>query len=659
VVIRKAPGGARPQQGGAIRRDPSPVRGERAPDVKVPSKSPATSHMATHLQHATEAGVSKFVQDARAQKAGAFLATPGAQALVPDALKNGSAARAVDTLAAHIDPKLREGLAALTSVYADGLVEESEVAALGKARTALGDVLRMRDHPALDMLDGTARAALEDHLFEPLTILDRAASSDLSSVLKGVSRRDREALRERITQVEQNGQPAGYRRLDVAALQAGTAGHSLAGLDRYGVGDLIAVPRSGGGSSLGVVTGLDDDGLRVEVLRQGQVGMKKLSAEQVEKQNPLKLGDYISAQGREVWITGTGPDGRLVGTERRGTDVRRMSADEVQRLADELKSQLPGAPTRTRPRPREVSLAELVKAHASQSAGGVGEAAAVGATGSSRQSLESMLDDVWQRRGELQGQGYGPIYKMYNAPTEANPLSQDAGLYLGDLSGIAKGRPADATSNLQGFGGSGDSISEAVQLAESGQLGPAMKKKARRTFFRFQRANWDPAAIKERVYVNANADKATELMRHLVQQVVDNPQRFPGVEMAKISGPDAVSGRAENIVLYTTSDEAAARVTQELARVQQRHPDWFKQSVPQMTEPVLPGVARGSEPDTDIPNQSFGSLRALVISGALTEAVAKNLDRETFGRIVDERLKLAGVNPEQPHRNMKRPGGGP
>ncbi|MCP4499571.1 MAG: hypothetical protein GY822_06345 [Deltaproteobacteria bacterium] len=60
-----------------------------------------------------------------------------------------------------------------------------------------------------------------------------------------------------------------------------------------------------------------------------------------------------------------------------------------------------------------------------------------------------------------------------------------------------------------------------------------------------------------------------------MQSIIDNPQRFPGVEMAKISGPDAVSSRAENIVICTSGGDATQRVLDEILRIQTSQPDAF------------------------------------------------------------------------------------
>ncbi|MCP4499572.1 MAG: hypothetical protein GY822_06350 [Deltaproteobacteria bacterium] len=59
-----------------------------------------------------------------------------------------------------------------------------------------------------------------------------------------------------------------------------------------------------------------------------------------------------------------------------------------------------------------------------------------------------MLSDIWADRGQLAGKGSNPIYSMYNAVTEANPLkSTSTKAYLGNLASIAQRRPPGANSN--------------------------------------------------------------------------------------------------------------------------------------------------------------------------------------------------------------------
>lgn len=273
---------------------------------------------------------------------------------------------------------------------------------------------------------------------------------------------------------------------------------------------------------------------------------------------------------------------------------------------------------------------------------------------SSSASLTSMLQDVWQQRDQLAGKGSDPIYSMYNAVVEPNALTTSPKAYLGALSDIASSRPEGATSNMQSFGGSGNAISTTLEMYDQGKLpekGQFAGKKVLTTFYRFERQNMNPANVKERVYLNAKADHAPDLMRHVVKNIIDNPDAFPGVEMAKLSGPNSVGNRCENIVIYTSGDEATQRVLQEVERLQAENPTMFNTSVPKMTEQKAPGIAIGAEPTQYGGRRSFGSLRADVIAGALAQTLRGGGNEQDFMSVVAQALRSEGIPPDAPHKN--------
>jgi RHS repeat-associated protein len=272
---------------------------------------------------------------------------------------------------------------------------------------------------------------------------------------------------------------------------------------------------------------------------------------------------------------------------------------------------------------------------------------------SSSESLNGLLDDVWRNRDELAGQGYRPIYERYNATSQPNPLATTPDRYLDDVAAIAEGRPVGAVSNTQRFGGEGNALRGMGELRRNaGGMGGALDN----TFYRFERAGRQPGAIRDRVYINASADTAPELMERLVRDVIDDPAAFPGVELGKISGPGAVGGRAENIVLYTTGPEASARVLSHLDDIRAGNPGYFMDDVPLMTQPHAPGIATGAEPLRSGGAVSFGSVRANAIAKALEDTVRSGGTRADFDRLVRDYLRRAGVDPDAPHANL--PAGG-
>jgi hypothetical protein len=269
----------------------------------------------------------------------------------------------------------------------------------------------------------------------------------------------------------------------------------------------------------------------------------------------------------------------------------------------------------------------------------------------SASSLTRMLDDIWATARELAASpDYGPIYKMYNRVTEANPISRDYVEFLQELVGIAANRPEAAVSNTQSFGGGGNALRGLAEMR--GTLPENMRRQIDSTFFRFQRANWRPDKVAERVYVNARADTAPTLMGRIIHEIVDQPKQYPGVEIAKISGPAVVGSRAENIVIYTQGGETTQRVVKKVLELHRDHPKWFNNSVPMMTKPVASGVAIGAEPTKFAGRESFGSIRARAIFEALVATVSAGGEEAAFRQAVTANLRKYGVDPLHPHRNL-------
>jgi hypothetical protein len=658
----------------SVARPATPVLGQTAPQaVTQAGVKPAEQQAAQKLRSSVSVhDLDAFLQ-ARAGRA------PAQRGLVPGLRRllgasPPSSPPSAQAVALH--QRLGEAVTALGAIYADGLVTEGELAQLQQARGKLRSVLGLADPAVLDMLPKDVRARLQDQLLEPLAVLDQAATRRADRVFAQVAERDEAALRQRL------GEQPLYRQVDPRALlQAGLTPFSL---PRYQPGDFVGVPRSDGSVDKGVVVGRDDDppGLRVEVLdrRTDSLGLKTLSPADVAQANPLKIGDYVEAPGMKLWVTGVGPGG-VVGTvqDARG-QVRTVDAAFVARIAIDVAraaaSPAPAAPAPAAPAHASSTASSAMSSRASSQpssgrpasstpalarAGGGGRAGEVGGAGavavarSSRQSLQQALDAVWRDKGAFLA-GTKSVYSdVYNAVVTANPLTRGAGAFLDDVAGLARGRPAGSVSNTQSFGGGGDALTDVVAAWKDGSMpatGTFGRDKLERTFFRFERPDWQPDAIRQRVYLNAAADHATDVMRFVVRQIVDDPARFPGVEMAKLSGPAAVGERSENIVVYTRDDDATRRVLDAVAAWRASHADHFRDDTPAFTEAVAPGVATGDEPAVGGGRLSFGSLRAQVITAALQKAEQQGLDRAGFGRLVDEGLRAMQVDPGRPHRNL-------
>ncbi|MES1242774.1 MAG: DUF4157 domain-containing protein [Acidobacteriota bacterium] len=273
----------------------------------------------------------------------------------------------------------------------------------------------------------------------------------------------------------------------------------------------------------------------------------------------------------------------------------------------------------------------------------------------SRERLQTFLDLVWSNRQTLRSGD--DVYQLYSRVAGNAPLTRSQAAYLSDIAGIASVRPAGSVSHIQGvtrMAAGADQISAEVAQAatDAGALA-----RIRNRFFMFFRAgtvrgDQIVAPVGERIYMNVAADHATEVMQSLVRQVVDNPQNFPGVVAAKLTGPGGVAVRADAIVIYMQDQAASNRVLNWIREYQAANPGRFQAATPQMTEQVLAGVSVGAEPVGLGGTVSFGSLRSDLIAQALTDAANRGLTREQFGALVDQLFRRARINPDLPHTNL-------
>lgn len=619
---------------------PTPVKGEAAPQVATPAGvNGAEAAAAQKLQQVVQ-GVGVDVLDAflqarqgKAPERGLF---PSLQRLL------GGAKPEVSREALQLQQSVGETLTTLGNVYADGHVAEHELSALNSARAKMQAVLGLADPAVLQMLPKDVREKLQNQLLEPLSLIEAAATRRSERVFTQVAERDEGALRQKMAETTTVCLPVDVK----ATLQAGLPLNSAR---RYGVGDLVAVPRSDGTLQKGVVVGHDPQGLRVELVdpRSGAFAMKTVGHAEIERANPAKIGDSFKTGGFTVFVTGVSA-GNVSGKLQEGNGrLRDIGAKELAELVRRATHEA------GRPAASGATAQTLLMTQA-MAVGGAGAASPVR---SSKQSLEQVLDTVWNDKASFLSGAKDVYSAVYNAVAEANPLSKSKVQMLDEIAGIAAGRPAGFTSNTQSFGGGGgDHIKGVVEMYKSGQMpatGPIAASKLEGTFFRFERGpQWQPEKISQRVYLNASADHATSLMKFVVAQILDNPAKFPGVEMTKLSGPGAVGDRSENIVIYTHGDDASKRVLDAIEGYKAQHPTHFKSGVPAFTEQVAPGVATGDEPAIGKGSVSFGSLRSSVIEGALEQAHKRGLDRQGFGKLVAEGLLRSQVDPQRPHKNL-------
>ncbi|HEY4223648.1 MAG TPA: hypothetical protein VGO62_19965, partial [Myxococcota bacterium] len=232
--------------------------------------------------------------------------------------------------------EVHESIQALASIYADGRVTEGEMDLLQQSAGRLREVAALFQPQILNMLPRDTRERLQDHVMGPVqTLLDAA------------DRRDH-AITEQVTVnlawVQSNPEVHEYGFVNLATLAE--HGGTVAGFDRYQPGDMIAVPRSDGSTTLGVVreTGVVSDGapgsasvdsklLVAEFLApNGAIATKRLSSRDVVAANPLKIGDCIDTKDGRVWVTGVG-DGGVRGTLERDGKHESVDTKWLQGLA--------------------------------------------------------------------------------------------------------------------------------------------------------------------------------------------------------------------------------------------------------------------------------------------------------------------------------------
>jgi HopA1 effector protein family len=167
-------------------------------------------------------------------------------------------------------------------------------------------------------------------------------------------------------------------------------------------------------------------------------------------------------------------------------------------------------------------------------------------------------------------------------------------------------------------------------------------------------------AVTHRVYLNVHPQFTAQVFSDLVgkwntvfKQLVSN---------MKAAAP-ANQVRADSIILYVSSRDAATAIGVYLTRYQEQHVGCFAQGIPRTTEPLLNliGVGVGAEPTrrlnfaddgaVDIVDEgggSFGSLRSHLIALALLATLNADEDKRNFVRRVVQNFKVAKINPSEP-----------
>lgn len=193
---------------------------------------------------------------------------------------------------------------------------------------------------------------------------------------------------------------------------------------------------------------------------------------------------------------------------------------------------------------------------------------------------------------------------------------------------------------------------------------------------------------KERVYINAKADHAPQVMQHVVNVM---GKEKSGISSAKIFSPHDITSRNDGIVAYTDGNASAINLAASLRQYNKQRPGHLGDTSPLMTQKTgVPGVSIGQDPNItearennlsqrlgennfyentttgDVFRQkhrdginfkpSFGQVRADMIAQATQQPGVRdsqgNINQQKLQKETNELLELAGVNFENPSRNI-------
>ena len=284
--------------------------------------------------------------------------------------------------------------------------------------------------------------------------------------------------------------------------------------------------------------------------------------------------------------------------------------------------------------------------------------------------LRDFAFTVYQKKNEMVDAG--AIYRLYNAVSQKNQLTLGGGsaetMYLDRLYslGLVRGQPIVQDFESFTFGSLLTIRRNYLQRSElipNGALFNHIKPQAEDhgmtpedylvailgiAFYHYSSRN--RCTVTQRVYLDVHANDATNVMRMVVSELVDD---MAGVDEAKIAGPVAVEDRPDTIVIYTKNETIRDQVVMRLKDFQDdQGVGAFIDKVPAMTERRLPGVSCGAEPAQvklirrqAMPGeQSFGTLRADLIFQALKDSRSG----PEFFELIVKYFRDAGLNANDP-----------
>ncbi|WP_236639162.1 T3SS effector HopA1 family protein [Nocardia brasiliensis] len=251
----------------------------------------------------------------------------------------------------------------------------------------------------------------------------------------------------------------------------------------------------------------------------------------------------------------------------------------------------------------------------------------------SRENLDEFLHAIWDERESIATANH--IYNAYLS-RGAGDRPENPRAFRNDIAWILTQRTPGPAQ--QGF------------LAEAGVLTPDNADRwapGNIPVVHFDRQHRPDLPADDngfKIYLNATGAARSDVVARVVREVLDNPERFPGVGEVKAFGP--LERRADGIVVYVSDLDTVQRVVAWLREFQDEHAEMFHWDVPAGSEQVLAGVGFGAE----IKPGGFGANRAFALFEAL------NLHRhntfDDFAAEVRAQFRSRGIDPEQVHLNL-------
>lgn len=269
----------------------------------------------------------------------------------------------------------------------------------------------------------------------------------------------------------------------------------------------------------------------------------------------------------------------------------------------------------------------------------------------SKDSFSRLLDELWDRRRDLQLQPqHTMVYRMSGLEVpEESPVKLLP--FCAELKQIVDALPPWLEAGSKALGATRVDVSKGLKEAAAGNMKGLALSKLDWGRFRFHSKTFDPTAQQSRIFLNTRPEDALKWTRWLVDEVLAQPKKFPGVDIVEVSGPGGAT-RADDVTILVSSEEGRQKLLEWIGAKAEAHPETLeKQTIPG-AEGIRPGVSWGAEPDvTRYPGESFRSLRARVMFNALIDTVSSGGDRAALGTRAAELMKEAGLDPQAPHLN--------